>query len=491
MNAMLPLLLALCATASVVVREEECPSVLPNFAVDLCGAAVAAPVATGLASAHAAPSAFASPATLAAAASERAPAPARAALARERLAALLAKPRKLSGVKRQYLAWSGDSAARAARAALAARGWRAPTNRTVVWELLSYVGVGNALDAYARAAMEALYRGHELAVRCPIVGKLCAILDCGLAPPPKNASIAWVGPKRYAEATGEPVARFVDDFMFKWRFNRVPDEYRHFLDLLAQVLGCDAYPRKLRLACARASLLRDAVRGPRGPLLGASREFLRDHFVGGGFDAALDAPRPPLAPGGAPAPPYALALHLRTLDFIEGANRSARGDGAAVAWLSSPAAAVAWTCLERRLRALKFGACGPRALYVAADSPAAKRAFAAAIAAAFPAAAVDYFDGLSPPHYSKWFAPVTRAGALKPRDWWSLVGAAADWYFLASAGAVVGLKGTRGASFNELPSSFARTASLYAGVVDFDVLSNAAVAGGRVACCAWESYRRW
>ena len=103
MNPMLPLLLALCATASVVVREEECPSVLPNFAVDLCGAAVAAPVATGLASAHAAPSAFASPATLAAAASARAPAPARAALARERLAALLAKPRKLSGVKRQYL----------------------------------------------------------------------------------------------------------------------------------------------------------------------------------------------------------------------------------------------------------------------------------------------------------------------------------------------------------------------------------------------------
>ena len=72
------------------------------------------------------------------------------------------------------------------------------------------------------------------------------------------------------------------------------------------------------------------------------------------------------------------------------------------------------------------------------------------------------------------------------------------WYFLASSSAVVGLKGTKGASFGELPSSFARTASLYAGVVEFDVLASAAfeervaeIPPARVSCCVWESYRRW
>ena len=35
----------------------------------------------------------------------------------------------------------------------AGAGWRAPRNSSLVWELLSYVGIGNALDA--RRAMQA------------------------------------------------------------------------------------------------------------------------------------------------------------------------------------------------------------------------------------------------------------------------------------------------------------------------------------------------
>ena len=421
MRRLLRALVAVGAAGHLVVTEQDCPHVQPNFSEDLCGDAVGVAAAVGLPSAHAANSLLASADTMRSASQPR-PAASADPAAKERFAALLAKPRRLNGIRRQFLTWSEDSAARGARAALLAAGWKRPTSRTVVWELLSYVGVGNALDAYARATMEALYGGHELVVRCPIVGKLCAILDCALMPVPKNHSVKWVGPKKYAEPSGRPVAKFIDDFMFKWRFGRVDDEYAEFLELLYGVLGCTEEPRKLRLACARSRLLRDVVRGPLGPLLGATRETLRSGFVGSNvnFDAVLDK-------GGVGPAPYDVALHLRTLDFIEGSNASRRGDGAALDWLSSAGASVGWQCLERRLRALNFGTCGRRSLYVAADNPATKRGFAAAVQAAFPGASVDYFDGLKPPHFSKWFAPVSGSGALKPRDWWSLVGAAADW----------------------------------------------------------------
>ena len=57
----------------------------------------------------------------------------------------------------------------------------------------------------------------------------------------------------------------------------------------------------------------------------------------------------------APSQRYAVALHLRTLDFIEGVNAT---DAAAFEWLLTRKARFKWTCLVRRLRALGLG-CAP------------------------------------------------------------------------------------------------------------------------------------
>ena len=57
----------------------------------------------------------------------------------------------------------------------------------------------------------------------------------------------------------------------------------------------------------------------------------------------------------APSNRYVVALHLRTLDFIEGKNAT---DSAALEWLLTRKARFKWTCLVRRLRALGLG-CSP------------------------------------------------------------------------------------------------------------------------------------
>ena len=47
--------------------------------------------------------------------------------------------RRRTGLRRQFLTWGGRSEARAWRGALAGAGWRAPTGRSLVWELTSSV----------------------------------------------------------------------------------------------------------------------------------------------------------------------------------------------------------------------------------------------------------------------------------------------------------------------------------------------------------------
>ncbi|KAH8073438.1 hypothetical protein JL721_2731 [Aureococcus anophagefferens] len=97
-----------------------------------------------------------------------------------------------------------------------------------------------------------------------------------------------------------------------------------------------------------------------------------------------------------------------------------------------------------------------------------------------------------PPHFSAWFARRS-----SPGDWWALLGAFADWYLLASADAQLSLKGTAGAAGGAMPSSFARSASLYAGVGRADLLADALVAelpnsrDAHVRCCSWQTYRHW
>ena len=50
------------------------------------------------------------------------------------------------------------------------------TGAPLVWVLDDYVGIGNALDAYVRAVIEARHRGRSLVIKSPILRNLCRIV---------------------------------------------------------------------------------------------------------------------------------------------------------------------------------------------------------------------------------------------------------------------------------------------------------------------------
>ena len=50
------------------------------------------------------------------------------------------------------------------------------TGAPLVWVLDDYVGLGNALDAYARAVLEARHRRRSLIIKSPILRNLCRIV---------------------------------------------------------------------------------------------------------------------------------------------------------------------------------------------------------------------------------------------------------------------------------------------------------------------------
>ena len=53
------------------------------------------------------------------------------------------------------------------------------TGAPLVWVLDDYVGIGNALDAYVRAVIEARHRRRSLIIKSPILRNLCRIVACG------------------------------------------------------------------------------------------------------------------------------------------------------------------------------------------------------------------------------------------------------------------------------------------------------------------------
>lgn len=374
--------------------------------------------------------------------------------------------------------------------------WVAPSQRSLaqrsqagfrellVWRLDGYVGVGNALDAYVRAVIEARHRRKRLVVHSVIISKLCAIVRCRLRPskgPPaaplrkKRTTLTRfkMGAPRRLAAKAPDTVRYST---FGWRNERAPEEYAGALRELAEIAGCGGGASSL--TCVRRAVLRDLIRSPNGTAMAR-----------GGLAAVREASvgdtKPPWRA------PFAAAIHLRTLDFIEGRNASRRGDGAASDWLRGRQAATKWTCLARRLASLGLGACQGSAhrVFVLADSRAVKVAFAAAVRRAFPAVGVDALDGLEPPVYSTWLEP-----APTPAQWLALVGAVADWLSMAHARRVFGLKGT--ATGRALPSSFARTATVY-GNASFETLTDVAFgdktakARRPVACCHWADHARW
>ena len=243
---------------------------------------------------------------------------------------------------------------------------------------------------------------------------------------------------------------------FGWRNAKYPPDY-------------DLSPHN-GLTAARRAILREFLpRREHGELLKRFLPILEKAFVGASVEDAV-----------APSQRYAVALHLRTLDFIEGKNAT---DAAAFDWLQTRKARFKWTCLVRRLRALGLGCSPHQKVFLAADSAPVKRAFARAIEEAFPGVAAEYFDGIEPPRYNVWFAKTPTFN-----DWLSLTTTVCDWLALANSRLVIGVKGTT--SVQHLPSSFARTASIISGA-NFDDLAGLERDQRSVTCCAWYDHRDW
>ena len=244
---------------------------------------------------------------------------------------------------------------------------------------------------------------------------------------------------------------------FGWRNGKYPPDY-------------DLSLYDGRLTAARRAILRELLpRREHGELLKRFLPILEKAFVGAGVEEAV-----------APSNRYAVALHLRTLDFIEGKNAT---DAAAFDWLQTRKARLKWTCLVRRLRALGLGCSPNQKVFLAADSAPVKRAFARAIEEAFPGVVSEYFDGIDPPKYNVWYAKTPTFN-----DWLSLTTTVCDWLALANSRLVIGVKGTT--SVQHLPSSFARTASIISGA-NFDDLAGLERDQRSVTCCAWYDHRDW
>lgn len=324
----------------------------------------------------------------------------------------------------------------------------------LVWVLDSYVGVGNALDAYVRAVLEARHLGRSLIIKSPILRNLCRVVRCAGLETANRRDLARDHRMCLARSHQTHTAHCVYFTTFGWRNGRYPPAYEPLIQ------GC--------LTCARRAILRELIQEP-GELLQRFLPVLQEAFIGQSVTKAIT-----------PTKYYTVALHLRTLDFIEGANAT---NAAADAWLGTRKARFKWTCLVRRLRALGLGCAPGQRVFLAADSAPVKRAFARAIQNAFPGVEAEYFDGIEPPKYNVWFAK-----APSFDDWLSLTTTVADWLALANSRLVIGVKGTT--SVQHLPSSFARTASVLSGA-PFDDLAGLERDQRSVQCCAWFDHRDW
>ena len=221
----------------------------------------------------------------------------------------------------------------------------------LVWVLDDYVGIGNALDAYVRAVIEARHRGRSLIIKSPILRNLCRIVGVRcinqIVAHPTHCLICaqvacegLVGAKRDDLSRNERLClarshqaeskHCVYYTTFGWRNGKYPPDY--------------VLPHNF-LTDERRAILREFLpRREHGELLKRFLPILEKAFVGTSVEEAV-----------APSNRYAVALHLRTLDFIEGKNAT---DAAAFDWLQTRKARFKWTCLVRRLRALGLG-CSP------------------------------------------------------------------------------------------------------------------------------------
>ncbi|KAK7242570.1 hypothetical protein SO694_00017450 [Aureococcus anophagefferens] len=375
------------------------------------------------------------------------------------------------------------------------------------------IGIGNALDAYSSAFLEAAALDRRLVVQGRIYERLCALVTCGLA------AAAPPGPADDVEDR--------NNCCFKWHGGRrVEDDLRPALARVLAALGCaiDGASRRSRddaageaLACARSRVPRRAATGD-----GARRR--RDRASSGTCCPSTAARR--LDAGGGPprrydgdgarfarallepprAPLFDAAVHLRTIAcpaassgrgapvragsarprgaraarFLEKRGKALRdgdGDYQAARWASTREAGGVVACLVRQLQRFAVASAatqrgGLRLRGQRAREARARRGLRAA------------FEREPTPHevmYRHWIA----RGPRLPEDfWWRLLGATADWIFMARAARVYNIKGT-GARSDQTPSSFSRTAGLRGNASLFSLFREAAGDGALPTACQW------
>ncbi|KAH8066698.1 hypothetical protein JL720_12691 [Aureococcus anophagefferens] len=320
------------------------------------------------------------------------------------------------------------------------------------------IGIGNALDAYSSAFLEAAALDRRLIVQGRIYERLCALVTCGLA------AAAPPGPADDVEDR--------NNCCFKWHGGRrVEDDLRPALARVLAALGCaiDGASRRSRDDAAGEALTRavprPATRGDRGrrraagaiarpPGPAAPRRPRRRPRRGRGgpprrYDgdgarrALLEPPRAPL---------FDAAVHLRTI----ACPAASRGRGAVRARDRGGAPA---RFLEKRGKALRDG----DGDYQAARWASTREAGGVVACLVM---------------YRHWIA----RGPRLPEDfWWRLLGATADWIFMARAARVYNIKGT-GAGPG---APFSRTAGLRGNASLFSLFREAAGDGALPTACQW------
>ncbi|KAH8056813.1 hypothetical protein JL721_9932 [Aureococcus anophagefferens] len=278
------------------------------------------------------------------------------------------------------------------------------------------IGIGNALDAYSSAFLEAAALDRRLVVQGRIYERLCALVTCGLA------AAAPPGPADDVEDR--------NNCCFKWHGGRrVEDDLR---PALARVLA----PWAARSAA------------PRG---GARRR---------GRGARVRAvPRPRRAATGDAGAPQARSRVLRDLLPLDGRGAVLAAGAAALRGRYDGDGA---RFLEKRGKALRDG----DGDYQAARWASTREAGGVVACLVM---------------YRHWIA----RGPRLPEDfWWRLLGATADWIFMARAARVYNIKGT-GARSDQTPSSFSRTAGLRGNASLFSLFREAAGDGALPTACQW------
>ena len=164
----------------------------------------------------------------------------------------------------------------------------------LVWVLDDYVGIGNALDAYVRAVIEARHRRRSLIIKSPILRNLCRIVACEGLGSAKREDLSRTERLCLASSHQNTDSKHCVYYTtFGWRNGKYPPDYN-----LPQVFLTDE----------RRAILRELLpRREHGELFKRFLPTLEKAFVGASVEEAV-----------APTQRYAVALHLRTLDFIEG-----------------------------------------------------------------------------------------------------------------------------------------------------------------------------